>query len=289
MKTRRDFLAALGLGAGASVLGLPGMAQACGGRWRRARGCCSECGGVSGECGCSSAEHHERATLPSADHHERATLLGTGTTGCICACPQYLYFQVRNNYYYYCNCCDTDPPLPVNSSTFFPPPRVPIDCKAADRSYCFGTCASISPGTYPKFHRLTTAADEPGFHVDPDDVDPKGNVHAKAFIEGIDPKSLSDLNDEINGNDNVKSGTTIVSRRYSVVYDDPPRYVALYDVSWKDAPKACLLRVGFEIVKDTTITTQADDWQIPSAGKLKHYHRVFFKSGTYHVLTRKGK
>src|SRR5262245_61149018 len=83
MKSRRDFMAALGFGAGAVGLGLPGMAFAWGGR--RRRGC------------------YVPVCRPPSPCIESGC--GVYTQQCQIACPQYLYTYANGIYYYYCLCC----------------------------------------------------------------------------------------------------------------------------------------------------------------------------------------
>src|ERR1700731_4471169 len=80
MKSRRGFLAALGFGAGASLLGMPSAARAWGGCWRRIQ-----------------------RSKPWEENAVKET--NTSTTTCPCACPINLYSQVFTTYYYYCLCC----------------------------------------------------------------------------------------------------------------------------------------------------------------------------------------
>ncbi len=146
-----------------------------------------------------------------------------------------------------------------------------------------------------KVYRPTLAADECGFLLDPDHLDPDGkNVHAQAFKDGITPKSAADLNKEITDHPNVKDKkTTLVSRLVPVKYDlEGTRYVALYDASWTGSTggvKPCVLHVGFEVLPDDTIKAEPDDWGIPFKKALRCYHRVYVKGVTYDVLTAKPK
>jgi hypothetical protein len=205
----------------------------------------------------------------------------------MCVCPQSLLFQVGKTYYYACLCCDFAVPYPINGTSSVLISGLPIPCKSAS---CIGGCANASPSSNSRIYLQASSSDGCGFHLDPDDVDIKGNVHAKSFIEGIDAVAADALNDEIYGHPNVKSGKTLVTRQPRVVYDNGARYVALYDAIWNDPPnKSCTLHVGFEVLKDASITAEPDEWGIPFNKRLKHYHRLYMKGFTYHVNTAKKK
>src|SRR5439155_18721769 len=89
MKTRRQFLAAAGLGAGAMALAFPERASAWG---RRRRRCCESCGSPS-PCGtCGSPGQGVR-------------VFANTNTGCTMACPIYCYAQANGIWYYRCYCC----------------------------------------------------------------------------------------------------------------------------------------------------------------------------------------
>src|ERR1700722_10101727 len=95
MKSRREFLGALGLGAGAVGLGFPGTAFAFGGRRRRAR--CT--------CACQPT-----SLCPEGGYDSRPLL-------CTLYCPQYLSTYANGIYYYYCMCCSGVGVATVPSST----------------------------------------------------------------------------------------------------------------------------------------------------------------------------
>jgi hypothetical protein len=274
MNTRRGFLAALGLGAGASMLGLPGMAHALGGRWRRARGCCSECGAVGTECGCQSP----------APHSNRVPY-GTGTPGCACACPQTKYTQANGIYYYHCLCCPGGTPINASSGyDYGSSPQIPCP-PPTPTPPCIGACAS--PGSGWRIYSGYSALDECGFYLDPTARDKNLKLHANAFKNGIAGENYKDsltLNKEIKDN---ALATTNISGPVFVYYDTPRRDVALYDLACTKAPKGCELYIGFQISDTPDGSVPPDEWGIPFAGGLPYYHHVYFNTHRYHVVTKK--
>ncbi len=275
MKNRRGFLAALGLGAGASVLGLPATAQAWGRRRRRGRDCCDECGGFSGECG------HCGSELARPGHEFRTAAMQT--MPCACACPQYLYFQASGVYYYKCLCC------PINNTWVDASSGQSISLPApCPSSSCIGSCTS-SPAIKYRIYNHLSAPGACEFYLDPDSLGPDGKTpHAEPFIKGIDRKTRDELNKEIDSHPNVIAKSTLVFKRRPVQYDDSGvRYVALFDVSSKDATGACDLHIGIEVSKDATITAAPQEWGIPFKTRLPHYHHVYVNGFKYHVVTGK--
>jgi hypothetical protein len=177
MKTRREFLAAAGLGAGATALAFPETASAWGRRRR-----CSRC--RCDECSCGS---------------NRGYVLGTTTTGCNCAAPQYLYTSsydpttMKTTYYYYCKCCvgsssstNVFAPSTTYYSTSTTPP-LPFNCGSP---YCIGDCGSIMT-PQRMIYAAEPSFDDCGFHLDPNAKDPtSGEVHSQSFKTGITPKPI---------------------------------------------------------------------------------------------------
>jgi len=261
MKTRRGFLAALGLSAGASVLGLPATAQAWGRRRRRGRDCCNECGAVSGECPCPKDQIKVR--VPYAQ-----------TTPCDCCRPIGLYATGNNVWYYYCECCP--PPgnvfaaSSVNYNGVYPP-----DC--SNPSVCLGSgCGKVSP-TYMRKTKRKVVFDS--FFLDPDAKykkkdDPKDYYHADAFMHGIDAPATANLLDAQNN-----PITPIGFVNYA------ERYVALYQI---DGPKG-LLCIGIE-VKERPMSLFPDPIVTgPELAKLLHYNQVQLTENgdIFHVVTKK--
>ena len=155
MKTRREFLA--GIGMGASALALPSVAFA-GGRRRRRQRCC--------ECG------HYDCTQP----HPRAF---QGTYG-MYACPLSLTGGSNGVYYYYCCYCPgcgsfvTAP----SSNPSLTPPSDPC----SDTSRCIGY-----PGFSKSYPGSPTSYLDFGFYLNP--ADPQQS----AFKNGLDSlKSKAD-------------------------------------------------------------------------------------------------
>jgi hypothetical protein len=192
MTTRRDFLAALGLGAG--MVGLPGMAHAWGRRCRRATQCVIE------DCDC------QKPMAPAAM---------MPMTTCSCACPFALVSQVWTthgwSYYYNCNCCAGGTVIAPSYTVYgFPWPN----CAAP--ANCIGSGCSRSPG------RMLVDEDQSvyhGFLLDPQmkDADPKKRHPLTIYLEGI-TKSLADLKKpEEFGMD--PSATVIHERRNLALYD----------------------------------------------------------------------
>jgi hypothetical protein len=261
MKTRRDFLAALGLGAGASVLGLPGVAGAWGGRWRR-----SQTEAI--ECRCQGVAVHD--TLP----RDGRTM---AVTTCTCACPQFNYFQIGETYWYHCICCDTGDPYNTSSIVYYPNK---IDCP---NSSCIGSCAHGKPSPDAKARSLDYTDHDSRFFLDPNAYDlASKKQHANAFVKGIKLRSLAEVIGDVTNN---KSADANVTARNPVQFEDKPRYAALFDVSWSKAPTPCPLYMGIEVSKDDSITTQADDWGVPFQKRLPHYERIYVGGTTYHVAT----
>ena len=261
MTSRRGFLAALGLGAGASLLGLPASAQACGFR-RRRRGNCAP-------IEISPKVEHLKVTVPYAT--------------CTCCCPHDLYQQVGLYYYYHSMCCLTGASVNAASLRFYT--NLPLTCPNVD---CIGSCAErFDPVARPHVH--TPLASEPEFFLDPKaiwlDVDPKKphikipRLHADAYINGIVPQTSDALVKGIKPNPDMK--TTITGPLYVKYTIDKPHYVALFTAT---RPGACGLNFGHE-VSDTPNAVEPDGgWLIPKP-EFPHYHQVKHNKVLYHVAS----
>jgi hypothetical protein len=256
MKSRRGFLAALGLGAGASVLGLPATAQAWG-RRRRGRDCCNECGGVIGDCPCPKDQTKGR--VPYAQ-----------TTPCDCCRPIALYATGNNVWYYYCECCP--PPgnvfaaSSVNYNGVYPP-----DC--SNPSVCLGSgCVKVSPAFMRKTKRKIVFDN---FFLDPDAKDPKGNPHADAYMNGLMAPKAANLTD-----DKGRPITPYANVSYG------GRYVVLYEI----IGPTDTLRIGIEVTDLPPSTLIKDPFaSAPEIVKLPHYHQVqLAETGDiFHVAIKK--
>jgi hypothetical protein len=278
MKTRRGFLTALGLGAGATTWALTGTARAWGRRRRRSSTTCSQCGSQT---------------------------LQYTSTGCACACPQYLYAQVNGIYYYYCNCCNgnvANGNVIASSSAYIQIPSGGVPC---GNSLCIGAC-NRSPTPLEKVyanHDIHDPYDDCGFHLDPKALVPAGLPQAPppyppnpapgtqldiAFIKGIKVQSFAELGKQIGDNPNVISGASKVTAVDRVKYLDgsTPRYVALYDITSTNA-NGCPLHIGIEISDTPPATAPSpDEWGIPFASGFSSYHHVYYKNHRYHTVTK---
>jgi hypothetical protein len=90
MKSRREFLAAMGLGVGAATLGAPGFAQAQLFRGRMRGGSC--CPPLI----CEAGNTYGTVVLP------------TQGGNCVSVCPLYQYAYINGIYYYVCCCCSNN-------------------------------------------------------------------------------------------------------------------------------------------------------------------------------------
>ncbi len=266
MKSRRDFLAALGLSAGA--LGLPGTARAWFGRRRRvycAPAYCPQCAPEN-----VSSEDRSVRNVASAEH----------SAGCELACPTYLYMVSNNIYYYYCQCCtipDEHPIVPTAT-----PVNAPLPVLCPDGNNCF----EVAPHP-PDLPAATGPAACP-FVYYARYRDARGPV-STPYIDGIDAKDAQVLHNElVSGGPNA--GLNVNSLAY-VRYTDSKgvtRTVALYDLSRDNAP--CPLHVGQEItgapvagLKPQVITG------VTEVSGYPHYHRVnrAGRGPVYHVAVKK--
>jgi hypothetical protein len=252
MKTRRDFLAALGFGAGASVMGLPGMAQAWGGRLRRARGCVSECESAS-ECSCA-IHVNPYATVMS----------------CGCACPLALYAHTADIWYYYCKCCSGGP------NVFAPSTRQYTTFPTCPSSDCIGSgCGSLSPD-YKRGSAMQNVYER--FLLDPNATFKVGSVeknHLAPFIDGIDAKDAKEI---VVHSDDATVGSPIRAK-YDDGFANKTRYVVLFNLTYSVlAP----MLIGFEVKQDTGSWSTADTFSAPD-GRLRRCHFVQFGGQKYLV------
>ncbi len=260
MKTRRDFLAALGLGAGAAVFGFPEAALARG-RWRRRGRCAPVCHPCRVPCrhGCYA--------------------------GCNYACDDYLYSQANGVYYYACLCCQ-----PQNNSHVIVPcgsgSLVHTPCDAGllqQEANCFtlsggwGTCPGRvrtlgRPGDYEHHYEATRG------HTN--------FVAARPYYIGISPESGADLDTEIK---NAANGVQ-VSDPYYVTFAS--KLVALYDL--KDTNEGPLRGHGIgQEVTDQKTGTPPPDSHVHVTQVLDYYYQVTKdseavppeKRRVYHVVT----
>jgi hypothetical protein len=261
MKSRRDFLSALGFGA--TALLLPGTAQAWGGRRRRRR--------FRGDCEvmqtCVTEAYGDRMTRP--------------LTACACACPQYLYGEGNGIYYYYCICCcpETSPPANTPSSKQYL--SLPVECNR--KSECIGsTCSDCSETLEPMRDLHKTGPDDEIYL----DADAKygTSFHAAAYISGITPWSPKRLDDRLR----ATCGKTNVSKAIYVTYRDGgnTRYVALYKFTATYGGKPIVMRIGQEVT--TTAAIAPVKWETPPP-KFPCYHKVYYGSPAekYHVAIKK--
>jgi hypothetical protein len=302
MKTRRAFLTGAGLGAGAAALGLPGAAQAWGGRRRRCYSPPSCEPACAPGCSCPSCASSVQASPLRPQFY---------TTQCSLACPQYLITQANGVYYYYCGCCfpasGGNMSIP-NSTQLNPVNGFPVKCTgdSDDPTYCFrlGTglaqSRSASNSTTPDSpdipFLISSIMTDPNGNVTTNPVVPAGTLAQKIFNDGIvDVASMDALTDALLAGC-VTSGATLIGPSFAG-YNGPgstARVIALYGLGWVSPAGASLwLHIGQEVpstvLPATANVKKPDQVAYPDNG-LQRYHRLTMNSSDnfyYHVVARK--
>lgn len=270
MKSRRDFLTALGLGAGALSLGFPGTTRA-GWRWRRhcAPPCPSrQCVGI---CECLHSQQ------------------------CDIACPQYLYTYANGVYYYYCACCNTTPTdyVIVPSSVMINCDSWPVTCNTTDP--CYGYCFNLHGlGRPPQTHQTDDCAvvihQKLKFQNPSATTDPPPSQWAMGPGGTITPLAWDALEDQIRGH--ATQYVTVLPAKptdaYYVQYTPPndtkQRTVALYDIT--HTGNDCHLRIGQEVASlPSSPNLQQTNGGPVDNQNLPHYHQVTnpIDKNVYHV------
>lgn len=254
MKSRRDFLAAAGLTAGA--LGLPGTARAWFGRRRRV----SYSPASAAPCPCAGGE-------------------GRHGEGCVFACPQYLYVISNGMYWYYCQCCTIPNDFPIVPTPDPVTGPLPVLCTAPN-NFCFNI---LPPDHAP--------APEPGdctyayYAKDPT----TGAPVATPYINGIDPKDARLIHEElVSGGPNA--GLHVNGLAYGR-YVDPKgveHLVALYDLSRENA--VCPLHIGQDVTGTPVANLKPQHvTDVTGVPGYPHYNLVrrYRQGPVYHVATKK--
>jgi hypothetical protein len=286
MKSRRGFLAALGLGAGATVFGLPTTAQAWG-RLRRRRDCAP--------------------SSPCEMHPSEMRIFSQTIINCTSACPINCYAFVNGIYYYRCYCCpqggycDAPSQTPLTPTTGCGDPN----CIHSSRIlYPYGehTCICQNPPRRVTASSITKAK----FYLDSTAKDQNGNLHAKAFRDGMDStdtgdnvlaalknwKNVPGIDPEYNPKNVDVQCVGCVSFKMP---SGPNRPVALYTltITFNDPNSGDLvtnadhpLRIGLEVTKapkDYPNPTEVNP--IGSLSELPRYYVVKVSELPYHCVT----